>query len=173
MRRRLERQNVTGQEEEALEQSIRDMAHGDVESPPPPAFWSSQIVQINQRIDNATSGVALSLSWAARVAIPGVVAVLAFLIGLKYYAPERSAAESLRQATASLESAAVESLYVASVAVHDTAIIGEIAKSLTPANHVEATDYYLEHAPASALVNDLTDQEFNEVLAALTSVDTK
>ena len=67
----------------------------------------------------------------------------------------------------------MESLYVASVAVHDTAIIGEIAKNLTPTNHVEATDYYLEHAPASALVDDLTDQEINEVLAALTSVDTK
>lgn len=171
MRLRHERQNLTGAEEEALEHSVRQMDQGEEGSAPPAAFWSRQIVDINRRIDDATSGVALSLSWAARVAIPGVVAVLAFLIALKYYAPEHSAAESLRQATASLAPATVESLYVASVAVRDTATLGEIERKLQEFNYATAEEYYVENAPATTLVEDLTDQELHEVLAALSSVE--
>jgi len=171
MRLRHDRQNMTGEEEEILERSVRDMDRGVGEAPPPPAFWSRQLVEVNRRIDDATSGVALSLSWAARVAIPGVVAVLAFLIGLKYYAPERSAAESLRQATAALAPATVESLYVASVAANDTATMGDIDKNLRAFNHATAEEYYVENAPTTTLVEDLSDQELHEVLAALSSVE--
>jgi hypothetical protein len=171
MRLRHERVQVTDEEEETLEQSVREFAGVDADMPPPPAFWSRQIVDINTRIDESTSGFAISLSWAARVAIPGVVAVLAFLIGLKYYAPEKISSESLRQATAALTEADVESLYVASVAVSDTAVIGEINKSLLALNDEKAAEYYVDHAGEGALVEDLSDQELREVLAALSTVD--
>jgi hypothetical protein len=171
MRLRHERKQLTDEEEEALELSVRELAGADAETPLPPAFWSRQIVDTNTRIDDSTSGFAISLSWAARVAIPGVVAVLAFLIGLKYYAPEKISSESLRQATAALPEAAVESLYVASVAVSDTAVIGEINKSLLALNDEKAAEFFVEHAAEGTLVEDLSDQELREVLAALSSVE--
>jgi hypothetical protein len=171
MRLRHEKIQVTDEEEETLEQSVRELSGADGETPPPPAFWSRQIVDINTRIDESTSGVAISLSWAARVAIPGVVAVLAFLIGLKYYAPEKISSETLRQATAGLSEAAVESLYVASVAAPDTAVIGEINKSLIALNDEKAAEFYVEHAAERTLVEDLSDQELREVLAALSTVE--
>jgi hypothetical protein len=171
MRLRHDRKTVTDEEEEALERSVREREGPAMVPPPPAAFWSRQIVEVNRRIDESTSGVALSLSWAARVAIPGVVAVLSFLIGLKYYAPERHAAESLRQATSALASATVESLYVASVAASDTAVINDVNKSLLPFNNVQAEEFYVENAGTTTLVEDLSDQELHQVLAALSSVE--
>jgi len=55
--------------------------------PPSPSYWSTLLVRTNQRIDEATSPKALTISWAARVAIPGVVAILSFFIGLHYFIP--------------------------------------------------------------------------------------
>jgi hypothetical protein len=171
MRLRPDRTKLTDEEEESLELSIRGLDRPDSAPPPPAAFWSRQIVGVNRRIDEATSGVALSLSWAARVAIPGVVAVLSFLIGLKYYAPERHAAESLRQATSSLAVATVESLYVASVAASDTAVINDVNNSLLSFNSDQAEEFFVENARATTLVEDLSDQELHQVLAALSSVE--
>jgi hypothetical protein len=169
MRLRHERKQPTDLDEEALERSVRELAGDEVEQSPLPAFWSRQIVDINKRIDEATSGVAISVSWAARVAIPGVVAVLAFLIGLKYYAPEGPGTESLRQATAALAPATVESLYVASAMVPDTAVVREIDSKLLAVNSTRAEDFYVENAAAGTLVEDLSDQEVREVLAALST----
>ncbi len=171
MRLRHDRHYPTDEGEEALERSVREMDRAEEGAPPAPEFWSRQRVDINRRIDEATSGVALSLSWAARVAIPGVVAVLAFLIGLKYYAPEHTAAESLRQATAALAPADIESLYVSSVAVNDTATLSDIERNLHALNRTAAQEYYVENALTSTLVEDLSDQEVHEVLAALSSVE--
>jgi hypothetical protein len=166
-----DRHRVTDADEEALERAIREVDGPSVLPPPPAAFWSRQIVEINRRIDESTSGVALSLSWAARVAIPGVVAVLSFLIGLKYYAPEQHAAESLRQATSALTAATVESLYVASIAVPDTAVINDVHNSLLSFDREQAEEYYVENARTATLVEGLSDQEFHQVLAALSSVE--
>jgi hypothetical protein len=171
MRLRHDRKQVTDQDEEELERSVRELAGAEGEPPQPPAFWSRQIVDINQKIDDSSSGVAISLSWAARVAIPGIVAVLAFLIGLKYYAPERTSAESLRQATAVLSPAAVESLYVASVMEPDTAVVKEINRNLLAVNSEKAEEFYVENAMERTLVEDLSDQELREVLAALSTVE--
>ena len=55
----------------------------------PDAYWHNLIIRTNRQIDDASGAKAISLSWAARVAIPGVLAVLSFLIGLRYYVPER------------------------------------------------------------------------------------
>lgn len=171
MRLRHDRHQVTDDEEEALERAIRQLDAGTEDAPPPHGFWARQLVDINRRIDDATSGVALSLSWAARVAIPGVVAVLAFLIGLKYYAPDRTVSESLRQATAALPAATIDSLYVASVADRDTATMTDLDRNLLAVTDASAEEYYLEHAQTSALVEDLSDQELHEVLATLSTVE--
>ncbi len=171
MRLRIERTKVTDADEEALERSVRALSGDGNETAPPQAFWSRQIVDVNRRIDESTSGVAISLSWAARVAIPGIVAILSFLIGLKYYAPEHRAAESLRQATSALAPATVESLYVASIGTVDTAVVNDVDASILAFNNDQAEEFYVENAGATALVEDLSDQELHQVLAALSSVD--
>jgi hypothetical protein len=171
MRLRIERTKVTDADEEALEHSVRALSGDDSETAPHQAFWGRQIVDINRRIDDSTSGVALSFSWAARVAIPGVVAILSFLIGLKYYAPEHRAAESLRQATSALATATVDSLYVASIATVDTAAVNDLDPNILAFNNDQAEEFYVQNAGATALVEDLSDQELHQVLAALSSVD--
>jgi hypothetical protein len=70
-------------------------------------------VKINGKIDDATSGKALSISWAARVAIPGVVAIVSFLVGLHYFAPDASRhAPSVAEVVLALPPAAIDSLLV-------------------------------------------------------------
>ena len=54
----------------------------------PGTYWSNMLVKTNSRIDDVSSVRALSIGWALRVAIPGVVAIISFLIGLHYYSPE-------------------------------------------------------------------------------------
>ena len=51
------------------------------------SYWSDLISRTDRRLDDAASGKAISISWAARVAIPGVVAIVFFFIGLHYYIP--------------------------------------------------------------------------------------
>ncbi len=171
MRLRHERKYVTDEEEGALEQSVQEL-EGPVDEPQiPVAFWSRQRVDINRRIDESSSGFALSLSWAARVAIPGVVAVISFLIGLKYYAPQQHDVESLREATAGLATATVESLYVASMAVPDTALINDVHRSLETYARDQAEEFYVERVGTTTLVEGLSDQELHQVLAALSSVE--
>jgi hypothetical protein len=77
----------------------------------------------------------------------------------------------LRQATAALAPATVESLYVASIAAVDTAVINDVNNKLLAFKNDQARDFYVENAGAANLVEDLSDQELHEVLAALSSFE--
>src|SRR5512140_166025 len=79
-------------EERELEASIRGMLPREGEEgipAPSPVYWQNLIVHTNERIDRETSGKALSIHWALRVAFPGVLAIISFFIGLHYYVPEK------------------------------------------------------------------------------------
>jgi hypothetical protein len=58
------------------------------EQGPDEAYWHGLIARTNRRLDEAASSKAISISWAARVAIPGVVAIIFFFVGLHYYIPQ-------------------------------------------------------------------------------------
>jgi len=171
MRLRFDKRQPTDSEEETLSASLREIAAGDPGLPPPePAYWQNLPIRLNRALDEATSGKALSLSWAARVAIPGVVAVLSFLIGLRYYAPDQGgSARSLREVAMALPPTAVDSLYVASLTTADSAIAGAVEGEILQVPSDDAREYYLENAGATTLVNDLSEQELREVLAVMSS----
>ncbi len=171
MRLRFDKRLPTDEEEETLHQSLRELAAGDPpQDAPDPAYWQNLPIRLNRALDEATSGKALSLSWAARVAIPGVVAILSFLIGLHYYAPDRAGSgKSLQEVAMALPPSAVDSLYVASLTSNDTTFSGTVDGDFLQFSGDFASEYYLEHAGTAMLVEDLTDQELREVLVVLSA----
>src|SRR5512141_561288 len=91
MKFRQEPRDITESEERELVDSVRalELEGGEKGTAPPisDAYWQNLIIRTNQRVDAAASAKAISISWAARVAIPGVVAIVSFLIALQYYVP--------------------------------------------------------------------------------------
>src|SRR4030042_6452064 len=88
MKRRLLGSAVTdGQEQQAVEELRQALRQTDLspEHAPSEPYWSNLLVRTNERIDHATSGKAISLSWAARVALPGVITIIFFFVALRYY----------------------------------------------------------------------------------------
>jgi len=171
MRLRFDKRQPTDEEEESLSRSLRDISAGDPGlQAPHPVYWQNLPIRLNRALDEATSGKALSLSWAARVAIPGVVAILSFLIGLRYYAPDRDGSpQAFREVAMAMPPTAVDSLYVASLASTDTMTARGVEKDIfqVPADY--AREYYLENTGTVTLVDDLSEQELREVLAVLSS----
>jgi hypothetical protein len=171
MRLRVDRPRVTDEEEKVLEAAVRELSRGQVETfSPADAYWQNLVIRTNKRVDEATSGKAISLSWAARVAIPGVVAVLSFLIGLRYYAPDRPVTPaSLVEATSTLPPATVDSLVALSLAGAENASDDTIAGWVLFVPHDMASDYLCEYEGTSALLGDLSDTEVKHLLSALDS----
>ncbi len=174
----------TDAEEQELTRQIRELARestpsGDtpgerearLEGPagPPNAYWQNLLVRTNRKIDKVTSPLAISLSWALRVAIPGVVAVLSFVIGLHYYAPIRHATpDNLETAVLALPERVVDSV-VTSAAVRDeapaaAAVVGE---QVFDVPHEEIAEYFSESGTETTLVESLDDKQADALLAAL------
>lgn len=132
---------------------------------PPPSYWSAMLVQVNQRIDHLSSGKAISISWAARVAIPGVVAIISFFVGLHYYRqPEQ--VESDGTLTAVIQSLSADDL---------DALLMDDALPIDPASDVldiasyDVSDYFITSAGEATLVESLTESELNDLMLALGS----
>jgi hypothetical protein len=160
------------EEERVLEEEIRQRqallpsVHDDQL---PDAYWHNLIIRTNRCVDEASGAKAISLSWAARVAIPGVIAILSFLIGLRYFVPEQHPEQhSLTDAVMSLPAHVVDSMAAATpdsvatddVGAHMLEIPGELAHA-----------YALESAASSELIADLSDKEIGEVLATLSTIE--
>ncbi|MDH4070760.1 MAG: hypothetical protein OEV30_10070 [Ignavibacteria bacterium] len=75
------------EKEEELRQLLGSLT-GSSEDPSP-GYWQNLTARNNLRVDEAGSGRAISISWAARVAFPGAIAILFFFIGLHYYVPRQ------------------------------------------------------------------------------------
>jgi hypothetical protein len=136
---------------------------------PPDAYWHNLIIRTNRKIDNASGAKAISLSWAARVAIPGVLAILSFLIGLRYYVPERQPEQhSLTDAVMLLPGSVLDSI---TVATPDSASTGDVGTHLLDISGEMASTYVIENTPSRELAEYLSDQEMGEVLAALSTRD--
>jgi hypothetical protein len=159
------------EEERALEEEIRRQL---ALLPPgqddrlPDAYWHNLIIRMNRRIDDASGARAISVSWAARVAIPGVIAILSFLIGLRYFVPEQDPMQhSLADAVMSLPTQVVDSLVAASPESLST---GELGTHMLELSDELAHAYRLEHAASSELIAELSEKEVGEVLTTLGTV---
>jgi len=159
--------------EEALRAALPGSAPGGTPELPP-EYWSNLLVRTNRRIDDeAASPRAISLSWALRVAIPGVAAIIAFLVGVRYYAPEPSRVEGdLLQAVAALPVETIDSLLALRSSPAGQA--GEPAADDADfeVSPEQIADYLVGSGASGALFESLSDEELNEVLHSL-SVATK
>jgi hypothetical protein len=95
---------------EALRRDLTSRLPSDPADDDP--YWQTLLVESNRRLDEATSGKAISISWAARVAIPGVVAIIFFFIGLHYYSPDEPPPSSFAEALRTIPAEVQDSLVV-------------------------------------------------------------
>ncbi len=174
MKFRHERTEPSESEERELEALIRGMAPpdaGDRPAGPPAAYWQNLTVRTNERIDRETSGRALSIHWALRVAVPGVLAILSFFIGLHYYAPERpETEETVAAVILSLPGQTVDSLLVnpplaASIRIED------VSTDLFGVSQDQIGDYLINRGETQTLVESLSDQQLGDMLLAMGNVE--
>ena len=140
------------------------------EKPVPPArtYWANLLVRTNRRIDDATSAKAISISWAARVAIPGMVAILFFFIGLHYYAPDLSDKDtSVLSLVKSLPQDAVDSLLTHPERLETTLSVADVPSDIFQFSGDQITEYLAAHGNEQLLMENLNDAEVSSLLAAL------
>ncbi len=159
------------EEELALEvrRAAADLGEGEPEAPPDP-YWPNLLVRTNDRLDQATSGKALTISWAARVAIPGVVAILSFLVGLRYFAPQHeSHAPTLANVVLTMPQPSVDTLLSGLSEISPAVSIADLGLDpLNPAKE-EIANYLIDSGSVTTLEESMSDQQVTAVLAALGS----
>jgi len=165
MKMRQARTEYTEGEERALKASL-----GDQPLPAAPAepYWQNLMIRTNARLDRASSGRALSFSWAARVAVPGVVAITFFLIALHYYAPEPyTAQKSIREILLSLPPQTVDSLLVDPSQVSETMTVADVSPDVFRVGSDQIVDYLLDQGEPAALVEAIPDTQADDLLGVL------
>jgi hypothetical protein len=172
MKYRMEKNPLTDEAERELASEIRQLAGSEAgeSARPPDAYWQNLVVKINGRIDSATSGKALSISWAARVAIPGVVAIISFLVGLHYYAPDASRrAPSVAEVVLALPPATIDSLLIDPSRADPSLSIEDVATDVFVFSRQQIADYFIDDGNPGAAVDGISDRETNTILAVLAS----
>ena len=173
MKYRMEKNPLTDEAERELASEIRELAGssaGSGSSRPPDAYWQNLVVKINRKIDDATSGKALSISWAARVAIPGVVAIVSFLVGLHYYVPEASRHElSVADVVLALPPATIDSLLVDPSGADPSLSVEDVATDVFVFSRQQIADYFIDNGNPGAAVDGISDRETSTILAVLSS----
>ena len=136
----------------------------------PQTYWPNLLVRTNQRIDEATSAKALSISWAARVAIPGVVAILFFFIGLHYYVPESSKKESsMASLIDMLPDDAVDSLLVEPDRLSTSLSAHEMSSDIFQFSADQISEYLVATGNAQTAVDNMSDADVAALLSALST----
>jgi hypothetical protein len=173
MKLRLGVTKPTEAEERELVTAVRQLDEAYPAKSPaslPDTYWQNLIVLTNRGIDEVASGKALVISWAARVAIPGVVAVLCFIIGLHYYAPERTLhRSSLSSVVMSLPEKDVDSLLADPSLVDENLSVADVGAAPVVLPKEQVADYLIENGRATDVVEGLSDKQVDEMLAALGS----
>jgi hypothetical protein len=170
MKWRQEQEKIPEGAERELESELRALDAGSGTVPPVPGpYWQNLIVRTNKRIDAVSSGRGITVSWAARVAIPGVVAVISFLIGLHYYAPETGPrTESVSTIIAALPDQAVDSLLADRVLLGGESpakeLLGEKAFEVS---REQFTEYFIAQGSSQRLLESLDEKGVSQVMAYL------
>jgi len=134
----------------------------------PSAHWANLIVKTNQKIDETTSAKALSISWAARVAIPGVVAILFFFIGLHYYAPDLSVREgSIASLVNTFPVATVDSILVNPERLDVNLSEEDVSTDIFQFSSDQISEYLVANGNMQTAVNNLDDSDVAALLAVL------
>jgi hypothetical protein len=175
MKYRMEKNPLTGEAERELTSEIRQIAglsEGGEGSRPPDAYWQNLVVRINGKIDNATSGKALSISWAARVAIPGVVAIVSFLVGLHYYVPDATRHEpSVADVVLAFPPAMIDSLLIDPSRADPSLSVEDVAADVFVFSRQQIAEYFIDNGNPGAALDGVSDRETNTILTVLATGD--
>jgi hypothetical protein len=168
MKFRQDPRDPTQSEEQALVDAIRALAHEAGGEPAPPvseAYWQNLIIRTNRRVDEVASGRAISISWAARVAIPGVVAIVSFLIALHYYVPVQTPHhDDVASVVLGLPERAVDSLLSDSSLSEETLVAVAASEDLFSIPSEQIGDYFIENGDAQEIVQVLPAQQADQML---------
>lgn len=157
-------------DERSEEQRLRTLAGGEEDlASPPPSYWGRQIVRVNERLDVVTSGRALTVNWAWKVAIPGVFALISFFVALDYYVPEPpGTGRALTEVVRSLPAATLDSLLAESRLDDAWTTSGGTGYEQVYAvsqDHINA--YMLTNGEPSVILESLSQDELDALLASL------
>lgn len=176
MRFRQVKDRIADDAEGALAAEVREIAPRGVPGgapDPSEAYWQNFLIRANARIDGATSGKALSISWAARVAIPGVVAIASFLIGLHYYVPEPPrTVESVGTVVLSFPASALDSLLADPSRLDPSFSVAETGPDVFQVPGDQIADYFVASGNPTAAVEGLSEKEAVDLFAVLDETGT-
>lgn len=174
MKIRKEKTEVSEAHEREAVERVRALARqtgGAGGQTPSDTYFATLIVQTNKKIDYITSGRALSISWLARVAVPGVVAIIFFFIGLHYYVPtppQRSS--TIADAVKILPADQLDSLLLSS-SLNGTTEAAWYPDIFTVRNEY-LFDYFVASQSPATVLESLSDQQLKEVATILESKST-
>jgi hypothetical protein len=163
--------SIDDREERRLEEEIARLTEGEAPSAgPQQPYWANLPARINRRIDDATSPRALTISWAARVAIPGVLAILSFLVAVQYFVPMRmQTAAPLRSVVLSLPENAVDSLLAHPNRISGDLSLADLDVDPFPIRKEDLAEYLIASGSIPAVTENLDDEQVTDVLTILGS----
>lgn len=163
--------DITDAEERELLESVRALEHetaGEPAAAVPESYWQNLIIRTNQRVDGVASGKAISISWAARVAIPGVVAIVSFLIALHYYVPVQVHQHSdVESVVLGLPDRAVDSLLTDTSLSDETLAAVAANEDLFDVPSEQIGEYLIENGNATMVVESLPEQQADQMVDLL------
>jgi len=156
--------------EKELEESVRGAAgHDQSGEDVPQAYWQNLIIRTNRRIDDVSSGKGITISWAARVAIPGVVALLSFMIGLRYYTPELTTGrDALADVVLALPNGVADSVFQ-NYPLNASEAMEVVGERMLEVSDQQMHDYFIEEGGMRSVLEVLTEEQVSEVLTLLES----
>lgn len=170
MKFRHQKPGIMEQNEDQAVRELRSLtqAHEQRTDRPSSTYWANLLVRTNRRIDEKTSGKAISLSWAARVAIPGVVAIISFFVAMHYYTPDIPRPSMVvGPILTSFSDNELDSLLTAGEFYGTVANDPVVGSRLFAVAADQAADYLLSQGRASAVLEVLSDNQVDELLAVL------
>jgi hypothetical protein len=163
--------SIDDEEEGRLEEEVRRLTADQPRCGSlPDSYWANLLVRSNQRIDEATSPRALTISWAARVAFPGVLALLSFLVGVRYFVPmKEDAAAPLKAVILSLSDKAVDTLLADPYRISQNLSLADLGVDPFPLEKEDLAEYLIAAGNVSFVTESLSDDEVTDVLTILGS----
>lgn len=163
--------SIDERDELHLEEEIAGLIEGEAPSASPPdTYWANLPARINQRIDRATSPKALTISWAARVAIPGVLAILSFLVGVQYFVPLRTqTASPLRTVLLSLPESAVDTILAHPYRISHELSLEDLDVDPFSLQKEDLAEYLIASGSIPSFTETLSDDQVTDVLTILGS----
>jgi hypothetical protein len=156
--------------ERELEESVRGAAGRDQSGEDvPQAYWQNLIIRTNRRIDDVSSGKGITISWAARVAIPGVVALISFMIGLRYYTPELTTGrDALADVVLALPNGVADAGFQ-NYPLNASEAMEVVGERMLEVSGQQMHDYFIEEGGMRSVLEVLTEEQVSEVLTLLES----